>query len=101
MSNEEQIGFFFMCKASSTLLRCLGGAKSSFDFRRLSLSIIRAAANAMLMNFLQVLGNFSSLSVYSKTSLFDNFYFLAVEIAISMTFICVSVYGPTSVIGTG
>lgn len=37
---------------SSTLLRCLGGAKSSFDFRRLSLRIIRAAANAMLMNFL-------------------------------------------------
>lgn len=37
---------------SSTLLRCLGGAKSSFDFRRLSFRIIRAAANAMLMYFL-------------------------------------------------
>jgi hypothetical protein len=41
-----------MVKQSShiylTLLRCLGGAKSSFDFRRLSLRIIRAAANAMM-----------------------------------------------------
>lgn len=35
--------------SSSTLLRCLGGAKSSFDFRRLSFRIIRAAANAILM----------------------------------------------------
>lgn len=35
----------------STLLRCLGGTKSSFDFRRLSFRIIRAAANAMLIRF--------------------------------------------------
>jgi hypothetical protein len=34
--------------ACSTLLRCRGGAKSSLDFRRLSLRIIRAAANAIV-----------------------------------------------------
>lgn len=39
--------WIFFCQ--STLLRCLGGAKSSFDFLRLSLRIIRAAANAIFV----------------------------------------------------
>lgn len=72
----------------STLLRCLGGAKSSFDFRRLSFRIIRAAAKAMLMPF--AFSPFLSLKFFL---LYFQTNFLSLKlILISMTRMFFSVY---------